>query len=327
MGALKTRSVVVRFGLFSALSIAMTAFIGFEIARVSFDDRYELTATFDDVSGLFPGDDGKLAGVAVGSVGSIDVQGGRAVVALEVADDVALPPDTEVAIRWRNLIGQRYVELRPGDAAGRLADGDEIERTRSVVDIGLLVNRLGPLARAVDPGQLNRLLTALAEALEGRGGDIGGLMRDVDAVLATLAERDDTIAQLVTDYATVTETLARRDDQIRQVVDDLVLLTQAFADNTTLLDTALVELGGFSEGLAAVLGEDARGLGATIDDLAVVTGTARDHIAELEEALNQLPPAVRDLFDASDEGEFVTVYVACLEAGPPPCPYTMVGPQ
>lgn len=324
---MKTRAVAVKFGLFALLSLAMTTFVGLEIARISFGDRYQLSATFDDVSGLFAGDDVKLAGVAVGSVGSIAVEGGRALVTLEVDDTVELPPDTEVAIRWRNLIGQRYVELIPGDAAGRLQDGDEIERTRSVVDIGLLVNRLGPLARAVDPAQLNRLMAALAEALEGRTGDVGGLLTDLDAVLATLAERDDTIAQLITDYGTVTETLARRDEQVRQVVDDLVLLSQAFADNTALLDNALVELGGFSEGMATVLGDDARGLGTTIDDLAVVTGVARAHITELETALNQLPPAVRDLFDTSDEGEFVTVDATCLSFGPPPCPYTMVGPR
>ena len=124
MGGLSTRSLLFRFGAFAALSTFLTVVIGLQIARISFEDRYELTATFDDVSGLFPGDDVKLAGVAVGSVGSIDVQGGRAVVALEVAEDVALPPDSEVAIRWRNLIGQRYVELRPGTTAGRLGDGD-----------------------------------------------------------------------------------------------------------------------------------------------------------------------------------------------------------
>jgi phospholipid/cholesterol/gamma-HCH transport system substrate-binding protein len=238
-----------------------------------------------------------------------------------------VPADSEVAVRWKNLIGQRFLDIRPGDAPDRLGDGDEVAATRSVVDIGELVNRLGPLARAVDPAQLNQLLAALAEALEGRGDDMGELVHGVDAVLATLAERDQTISQLLTDYATVTDTLARRDAQVRQVVDDLVLLSQAFADNTDLLDRALVELGGFSEGLAAVLEDDAAGLGRTVDDLAVVTGTASAHIDELELALASLPAAVRDLFDASDEGELITVLTPCLTTGPPPCPYPMIGPQ
>ena len=51
------KAVAVKFGLFAVVSLALTAFIGAQIARISFDERYQLTASFDDVSGLFPGDD------------------------------------------------------------------------------------------------------------------------------------------------------------------------------------------------------------------------------------------------------------------------------
>ena len=52
---------------------------------------------------------------------------------------------TSAGIRWRNLIGQRYVYLYPGDSPEALQDGDVIEDTASVVDLGELFNRLGPI--------------------------------------------------------------------------------------------------------------------------------------------------------------------------------------
>src|SRR3546814_17192921 len=80
--------------------------------------------------------------LSVGKVTSVSTDDGQAVVSMQIDDDHAdLPKDSSAAIRWRNLIGQRYVYLYPGDSAEALQDGSTIERTTSVVDLGELFNR------------------------------------------------------------------------------------------------------------------------------------------------------------------------------------------
>src|SRR5437899_12620353 len=98
---------IVRLGIFVAITLSLIVWIGAQIAKVSLEDRYKVTATFDDVTGLFAGDDVKLAGVNVGKVSTIKLVEGKAVVSFDVNSTVHLPTDSTVAARWLNLIGQR----------------------------------------------------------------------------------------------------------------------------------------------------------------------------------------------------------------------------
>src|SRR3546814_19030083 len=93
---------------------------------------------------------------------------------MQIDDDHAdLPKDSSAAIRWRNLIGQSYVYLYPGDSAEALQDGSTIERTTSVVDLGEMFNRLDPLVGAIDPAQVKELPATITTALERRENDLG----------------------------------------------------------------------------------------------------------------------------------------------------------
>ncbi len=312
---------LVRLGAFVVLTVGLTLWIGRQIVGVDPGGRYELVATFDDVAGLHGGDSVKLAGVGVGRVSGIDIVRGRAVVRFEVDREVRLPEDSTVAVRWRNLLGQRYLWLAPGRSSEVLDDGDTVERAEDVVDLGQLVNQLAPLAQAISPEQVNRILTTLLQAFDGNEATFDGLVRDLDAVLAALADRDETIAQLLDDYAAITGAVASRDAQIDQMVQNLLAISSTFAENDALLDQALVELGGVSAGLDTLLSTGAADLGTALDHLAVLTGTAADNVTELEAAFANLPALFEKVFPALNRGEYLRVTVLCLTLQTGQCPY------
>jgi phospholipid/cholesterol/gamma-HCH transport system substrate-binding protein len=313
------RKALFRFVAFVAITVPLTAWIGASILGVDLGDRYELHATFDDVAGLFDGDVVKLAGVEVGEVTDIDVERGRALVTFAVDEDVALPTDTTVAVRWRNLIGQRYLSLEPGTSPAMVEAGDTLPRTRNVVDLGQLVNQLAPLARAVSPDDLNQILTALVQAFEGNEANFDALFADLSGVLDGIAERDQTISQMLEDYATLGDAVASRDRQIQAMVANLAAISETFADHDALLDEALVQLATFSDGLDRLLGASGDDLGAVLDSLAVLTGTAADHVDELEHALNGLPEVFSSLLPAVNRGEWLRVNLLCVVLEPGPC--------
>jgi phospholipid/cholesterol/gamma-HCH transport system substrate-binding protein len=313
------RRPLLRFVLFLAVTVPLTAWIGATILGVDLGDRYQLRASFTDVAGLFDGDVVKLAGVEVGEVTGIDVERGLAIVTFEVDEDVALPDDTTVAVRWRNLIGQRYLSLEPGTSTTMVADGDTLDRSRNVVDLGQLVNQLAPLARAVSPDDLNRILTTLVEAFEGNDANFDALFADMTAVLETLAARDSTIDQMLSDYATVAGAVADRDAQIQAMVSNLASISETFADNDALLDQALVELATFSDGLDRLFTQTGDDLGGVLDSLAVLTGTAADRVDQLEAALQGLPGTFAALLPAVNRGEWLRVNVLCVVLQPGPC--------
>lgn len=317
----------IAFGVFSALSLALTFYIGAQIAHFDVGaDRYSLAATFDDATNLQGGDPVRLAGVPVGQVSSVKVVDGRARVRFTVDKDVTLPTDSTVAVRWLNLIGKRELYLYPGNAATTIAkDGkQEISRTDSVVDLGQLLNELGPLTRAIDPRDVNALVESLVTALDGNRPQVDTVVQDLRTVLNTLASRKDTIEQLLSDYQTVSGEVARRDLEIQSVVNDLTSLTKAFADSSQTLDTALVQLPALANGLQTLLSANEEQLGTTIDSLAQVSDTVHSHLDDLAAILQTFPQAEQALLRATSYGEFTFINVVCLSPTAPPCPVPVI---
>ena len=316
---------VISFALFAALSLGLTFAIGAQIANVQLGtSRYGLSATFDDVTNLRAGNPVRLAGVPVGQVSSVKVVDGRALVKLEVDRDVHLPTDSEVAVRWLNIIGQRELYLYPGKATDELRDGATLTRTRSVVDLGALLNELGPLTRSLDPAEINRLVAALVTAFDGNRGAVNQIISDLGVVLHTLAARKDTIGQLVVDYATISAAVAKRNGEIGRVIDNLSAITTTFADSGPVLDDALANLPRLVENLKAVLGADAAKLGPTIDDLSQVTATVHAHLGDLATTLHDLPAGLAAVGKATSYGQFVLINAICLASTPPPCPTPVI---
>ncbi|GAA3156767.1 hypothetical protein GCM10010466_54500 [Planomonospora alba] len=315
-----------KLSVFLVVTVTLTVVIGAEIARVGGGGTYRLVAVFDDVSGLRTGDEVKIAGAPVGRVDAIEVVGGRAEVTLGVQDSVRVPSDSAAAVRWRDTIGRRVVYLEPGTARDVLADGARVRRTSSVVDIGDLVNDLGPLTRSLDPEQINRLLTAAGEALDGNQENIPRLVEDLGALTSTVAERKEIIKGLLEDYATVTDAISRRDEQISRLVDDLVELTGAFARNRKLVDEALVELSATARVGDRVLGDNAREFGRVVDGMTRLTGGVRRNLGDIEKVLATLTPPLQRSFQVTSRGHFVTTAVPCVALGPLPCPYAMDAP-
>ncbi len=317
--------IALKFGAFVAVCLFFTGYLAFTIGNLDVRDplgrnTYELTATFDDVTGLLVNDNVKVAGVVVGKVTGVSTEDGRAVVEMAIDDDHAGIPKagTSAGIRWRNLIGQRYVYLYPGDPGGAaLEDGDAIEETVSVIDLGELFERLGPIVTAIEPAQVNNLLETLTQAFDGREDQVGAALDDLAVLARGLASRDEAIQRLVTNLDTVAATLNRRDAQIEVMLQNLVTLSESFGDNTATLDAALTELGQFGTDLSGVLDNNSEELDRLLSNLALVTGTAVDKLPEIDAALAGLTEASQAIFRAGNRGEMLNQKILCVFIAPP----------
>lgn len=315
--------VALKFGAFVVVCLMFTGYLAFTIGNLDIRDplghhTYKLTATFDDVTGLLVDDNVKVAGVVVGKVTGVTTDAGRALVTFEVDDDHAdIPKDSSAAIRWRNLIGQRYLYLYPGQSAEALEDGDHIGKTASVVDLGELFNRLGPIVGALDPAQINDFLETITSALDGREDEVGQALDDLATLTSGLATRDDTIQHLITNLDTVAQTVNRRDAQIETMLQNLITLSDAFGDNTATLDAALTQLGSFGTELDSLLETNSSQIDRLLTNLALVTDTVHGRLPQLDAALSQLAESSAAVFRAGNRGEFLNQKILCAFVAPP----------
>lgn len=328
---------LLRLLVFLVITGGLTVYMGAQLANFSLADRYSLTATFDDVSGLRAGDPVRLAGVPVGKVSSIHLEGETAKVRFELDNSVKLPAGaTTVEIRWRNLIGQRYLNMKldptaaekaksfvPTDGSGIFRTGarnpDGSPQTASAVDIGAVFNSLQPLSQAINPQQLNTIFQTLTQALDGNEPNIKRMVENLDTISTTLASRDHTIQQMITDYNTVSGVLAKRDGQIQTMIDNVNLLAKSFDDNAGLFQSALGNLATAGTSLDQVLSSNEGQLKSLLDNTAMFAHTIAGKLPQIETALQNLPDAFAALFSTANKGDFIQADVPCAQFQPFPC--------
>ena len=325
-----TRTAI-KFGLFVALCTTFLVYLASTIGNTTVlgligqgDETMSLTASFEDISGLLIGDNVKVAGVAVGKVTGIEIERGEAIVSMEIREDHVLPSDTSAAIRWRNLIGQRYLYLFPGEASTTLRDGDTITETRNVIDLGELFNRLGPIVATIDPEQVNEFLDSITTALEGNEADVSQALDDLAFVVQRLGERDQAIGRLIENLEVVARTVADRDAQIETMLDNLSSLSQTFSENTDLLERALVEIGAFNRDLSSVLAENRGEIDGILAKLDRTLNTVEAQLGPLDTALGGLDESAAAIFRSSRHGEFLNQAILCFAVTAPPCPTPVV---
>ena len=323
------RGTLIKLGLFVALCLSITIALIFSIGNVQslrvgpvqlLDDTYKLHATFDDITGLLINDNVKIAGVRVGKITGIQVVKGKAVVTMRVKHQLKLPSDTAATIRWRNLLGQRYLYLYPGTSSVSLQPGDRIRKTTSVVDLGDLLNRLGPIVAAIDPAKVNEFLDTIVGALSGNEAKIGASIDNLAKIADTLGQRDEAIGRLVGNVDTVAAAVADRDAEIRQVLDNLNAITKTFSDNTDVLDDAVVELGDFNGHLSAILGNNRKQIDSIVSNLATVVATVGAKLPTLDHIVGGLDDAALRLANVSSYGEWLNQNILCLKVGYQPTP-------
>ncbi len=320
-----TRTAI-KFGLFVALCTVFLLYLAITIGNTTLGglfgrgpDTTTLHAAFTDVTGLLVGDNVKISGVAVGKVTDIHVDAGKAVVTMEVDADRTLPVDSTAAVRWRNLIGQRYVYLFPGDAPVALSDGDTIEKTTNVVDLGELFNRLGPIVATIDPSQVNDFLDTITTALDGNQAEISKSLDDLAFVVKGLGERDQAIGRLIDNIEVVARTVADRDTQIQTMLDNLSSLAQTFSDNTALLQTAITEIGSYNRDLSTTLSANRSQIDGLLASLDHTVNTLQEQLGPLGVALDRLDENGAATYRSSRNGTFLNQTILCLTVTPPPC--------
>ncbi len=314
-----------KFGTFVLVCLIFTGYLAFTIGNLDVRDplsrdNYTVTATFEDVTGLLLNDNVKIAGVVVGKVTGITTRDGVADVTMQIDNDHDnVPKDSTAAVRWRNLIGQRYVYLYEGDSPETLQDGDhiDIDDTASVVDLGELFNKLGPIVGSIDPAQVNDFLETVTAALDGREDMVGQALDDLAVLTTGLASRDDAIQRLLTNLDTVADTVNRRDAQIEAMLDNLILLADTFGDNTATLDAALTELASFGTSLDGLLDRRSDEITRLLGNLALVTETVRGKLPELDQFLAGFGDASAAIFRAGNRGEFLNQKILCFTATTP----------
>lgn len=205
-------STELKVGLFSVLVIVILGFMTFKVGGLSWvkeeGNRYHIY--FKNIAGLDNKTKLKIAGVDAGFIEKINLEKGMAKVTVRVQKGIPLYSDASASIKATGLLGDKYLDIKPGLTEPALKDGDTIQYAVEIVDIDDLVRKLSKVSENV-----STLMTSLNEAF------------GTEEAKRSLRE---TVTNLSHITANLNETIQVNDEKLRNVLDSIKTLTASLND-------------------------------------------------------------------------------------------------
>jgi phospholipid/cholesterol/gamma-HCH transport system substrate-binding protein len=278
-------------------------------------ERDTYHAVFDDVSGLTVGDDVRIAGVDVGKVKEIDVQDDNTVrVTFDVRSDQHLTTATHATIQYRNLTGDRIVQLtqgRSGPPAKALDAGGTIptSQTAAALDLDTLLNGFRPLFAGLSPTEINQLSGEVVQVLQGQQSAVASLVGHVASFTTTIGAREQLVGQVIRNLNSVMGAVDEHSGALEHLIDGLDDLVVGLDKQDDQVLDAAGQIDQFARATSSLL---AGARGDVRRDLAYLLVTARGvnrHANTLERVLSALPQHYREMQDTASYGSFYNVFL------------------
>mgnify|MGYP006196135557 FL=1 len=314
----KTTSDAVKLLIFIVITTLATGVLVVTIGNLSFGTTKEYKAVFSDATGVVNGDDVRVAGVKVGTVKDVEITDRtKALVTFDVDEDHQLTESTFATVRYRNLVGQRYIALTQGvGGPSVLREGATIplQRTAPALDLTLLFNGFKPLFEALTPSDVNKLAYEIITVFQGEGGTMESLLAHTASVTTELASRDQVIGELIDNLNDVMATLGNRDTQLsnllirlREFIGGLSQDREAILGSLDSVSALAVETSDLVTGIRPGLTKD-------VKQLRRVAGNLDRNKAEIDRALQVLPIKLNKVGRTAIYGSWFNFYLCNFKA-------------
>ncbi|HEX3787871.1 MAG TPA: MCE family protein [Pseudonocardiaceae bacterium] len=308
---------LIKISLFTVITVLLTAVLGLTIANVQLGPTTGYSAMFTDVTGLNTGDDVRISGVKIGSVTSIAVvQQKYARVGFQIDAGRHLPAEVTASIKYRNLVGQRYVSLGTdvGDPNTLLAPGATIplNRTAPALNLTVLFNGFKPLFQALNPDDVNALALEIIQVLQGEGGTVDDLLTHTASLTEAIAGRDKVIGETIDNLNTVLGTVNAHSAQFSDLIIQLQQLVSGLNQERQPIGDAITGLGNLTTATAGLLTNARPPLESDISSLGVLSKTLDDSSGLVQHFVSFLPTKLAALTPAVSYGSWFNYFTCSL---------------
>ena len=293
---MKITGTVVRLGIISLVLLVFSALIVVVFGQIRFDRTNSYTAEFSNASGLRPGKFVRASGVEVGKVKAVRLVDGGKRVQVELAVDRSLPlyESTTAQIRYADLIGNRYVELKRGNGEGSdrlLPPGGFIplSRTQPALDLDALIGGFKPVFRAMAPEKVNTIASAIVTVFQGQGGTINDILDQTAALTAHIAERNDAIGEVIDNLNTVLDTTVRHRKEFDETVNNVEVLISGLRSQADPLAGGTAHISEAAGTLAALLADNRSLLHDSVNYLEVLNQPLVEQRDDIDRKIRAFP--------------------------------------
>lgn len=268
------------------------------------------SAKFAEAGGLKEGNEVRVAGVKVGKVTDISLDG--TVVEVKFRADVnKLGDQTSAAVKVKTMLGQKYLSLDPL-GRGKFDGPIPMDRTTTPYDVNAAFSDLSDAVVEIDTAQLESSFDALSTAFKDTPESVRGMVKGLTSLSRTISSRDEELADLFESTSKISDTLKDRNAEFAKIITDgssLLDELEQRRDTVSAMLDGTARLGTELEGLVKDNEDQLRPALAKLDQVAKILQDNQDN---LDSALKKLGPYYRVLASAMGNGKWIDSYVCGL---------------
>src|SRR6478609_320059 len=250
-------------------------------------------AQFSDTGGINTGDKVRIAGVDVGRVRSMKIDGDKVVIGYSLGG-TQIGTDSRAAIRTDTILGRRNIEIEPRGTKPLRANG------------------ILPLGQTTTPYQIYDAFFDVTKAASG--WDTQTVKRSLNVLSETIGQRDDQVKQLLANANKIAGVLGNRSEQVNQLLVNAQSLLAAINERSYAVSMLLERVSSFSEQVKGFI-DDNPNLNRVLKQLEAVSGLLVKHKYDLMDTLTTVAKFVASLGEAVASGPFFKVMLVNLLPG------------
>ncbi len=280
-------------------------------------------ANFSEAGGIKVGDEVRIAGVRVGAVESIELDGDQVRVGFRIKTESQFGPTSRADLKVKTLLGDMFLAVEPA-GSGQMEEGATIpvERTSSPYDVVEAFEGLAETAGDIDTDQLAQSLTVLADLTRNTPEEFQGALEGVSALSANVAAKNDQINSLLQNLERVSTVLDDRDEDIIELMRDADVLFRALVARRDAVNRLLVSTSQLSRELTALVQDTEADLRPALESLEETLDVLNKNEDNLDDTLRLMAPFYRVFANTLGTGPWFDTYIQNLL---PPVPDLLNG--
>lgn len=271
------------------------------------------SAAFSEAAGLRPGDKVRVAGVEVGDVTGVDLEGAHVRVDFRVAGDVEFGRQTRATIRIGTILGEKYLALEP-DGPGQWPAAEQLplSQTQAPFDVVPALEQLSTTIDEIDTKQLAASFDTLSRTFRDSPEEVRASLRGLTRLSETIASRDQELRELLEHANNVTQVLADRNQEFTKLLADGDKLLREVRARRAVIHQVLVNTVQLSQQLTALVKENEKELEPTLRRLNSVVDILVRNERNLDRSIELLEPFIRYFTNTLGNGRWFDTYLQNL---------------
>ena len=270
------------------------------------------SAEFSEASGLQKDNDVRIAGVKVGKVSDIELDGASVKVSFKVKD-AWLGDRTSAAIKIKTLLGQKYLSLDPqGENSLNPGTGIPRDRTMAPYDVLDAFRGLSQTVDNIDTKQLAQSFDTIAQTFANTPEDVRGALSGLSKLSDTIASRDQQLSNLLANTREVSQTLVDRDAEVQKLLEDGNDLLGELAKREDAITALLNGSRELATQLQGLIDDNDKQLDPVLTQLDQLTSMLQRNQDSLAEGLKKFAPFIRVFTNTIGNGRWFDNYICGL---------------